>query len=575
MAQSEISALKELVKKQSVQIRILSGRLNKVESALVKNPESGYEPVVEDVEEPVVEKKREVHAGRENPASLFKVFGIIGVILIVLGSIYFYKYAVDNGWIGIAGRIALGVVSALIILVAGIVMNLRKYENFSQVLISCGLGVLYFTVFATYHFHEYRAALGMSLVFNTILLLFVMLGGAVLGVRLNARWVVYGALLLGYIAAFLSGIEGRTLHILIYVLVMDLVVFAVAKFKAWCTGIPAQVLSYIAYAVWYVQGVVDSRSIINQTGMPVLVTLGFLFAYYALFTLLSFVQEAVHKKGEAYAFATINTVAAAGFGLGVVYKYYPDFNGLYLLAVSALTLLVGFAAKKFHSENIFDAHFLFTCILVGIAVPVQFDKTIVTVLWVVMSLGLAFGGMKVNHARLFYVGYIGYVVPLARCFFFDLWFLDNTAERIIAVSSVIFGVLAVQLIANKFLSKSGGHSSAFNIYSCVASVIVPVWVAREIYGIESLLWQTRHVLVSVGWALLAVMMIFYGISNRRKMFNWCGVVLFGIVVLKVLTVDLSELDNIFRVLALVIVGVIALVGSFIFVRNKEKIKGLI
>ena len=226
--------------------------------------------------------------------------------------------------------------------------------------------------------------------------------------RLDRRSIVYWSLGLGFLAAFLSGINGNTLHILIYVLLIDLIVLIIAKSKSWYMGIPAQILTYIAFIIWFFQGVYDPKSILGQTSMPMLMTFTFLGAYYVIFTLLSFIQASDFKEIECSALSVINTICLAGFGLGIINKYAPEANGIYLIIVAAIILFVGSLSRKLEFENIFDLHFLGTCILVAIAIPVQFDKTIVTVLWVLMTLGLAYSGLKIDHKRLFYVGYIGF-----------------------------------------------------------------------------------------------------------------------------------------------------------------------
>ena len=51
--------------------------------------------------------------------------------------------------------------------------------------------------------------------------------------------------------------------------------------------------------------------------------------------------------------------------------------------------------------------------------------------------------------------------------------------------------------------------------------------------------------------------------------------MFGIVIVKILLIDLSALQNIMRVVALIVVGLLALIGSFVFVKNHEKLKKFI
>jgi len=562
----EVSANRTLLKGLNERIILIEKRLGMVQ----KKPEpetKQTEQVVEQKEASLKPKQRSI----ENPTNLFRVFGIIGTVMIVLGVIYFYKYAVDHGWIGITGRIAIGILASFIFIGFGLFMYKKQYYNYSQIINGCGLGILYFTFFATYHFKEYRNALGMSLTLNTILLLVVMVGGTFLGIRLNGRYVVYGSLLLGYAAAFLSGIEGSTLHILIYILLINLVILSIAKVKSWYFGIPAQVLTYIAYFIWFLQGIDDPHSILSQTSSPVFMTFAFLLAYYLVFTVFSFIQSSGIKEVENIAISVINTICLSGFSYGIITKYYPDFNGIYLMATAGLTIFVGYLAKQKSFEKTFDVHFLLTCVLVAIAVPAQFDYTIVTVLWVLMALGLAYAGLRMQHEALFLVGYIGYLIPLGRVLFYDLWFLDSFIERFIAIGACIVGVFFLQKIAAIYREQNQRRYAPFTLIPLAAILITVVWIARECVDLFSEN-ATALIAISIIWAIFAIGLIFYGVLNHKKIFNWAGVILFGIVILKILIIDLREVENIFRVIALVGVGALALVGSFVFVRNKEKIK---
>ncbi len=553
MTGAELEKLKRIVLLQQKQIKDLTSRVDDLDGNAVQEP-------VEEVQEPITKS----HGNKvENPTNLFRVFGIVGVILILLGMVYFYKYAVDQGWIGITGRIALGVIAAFIFIGIGFVLYSKEFIKYSQFLFAGGLGILYFTIFATYHFEDYRQALGMNLVLNTILLLTVMVGGLLIGLRLDQKNIVYWSLVLGFAAAFLSGISGKTLHILIYVLLVDIIIFIIAKIRGWYVGIPAQVLTYIAFAIWFVQGISSPTSLLAQTSQPLLITFLFLGFYYIIFTAISFVQASDHKEGECLAMSVINAVCLGGFGLGLINHFYPEFNGLWLMIVAGITLFVGFLSRNFNFEKIFDIHFLLTFVFIGIAVPVQFDNSVVTILWAIMSIGLTYAGIKAHHNALFFTGYFGYIIPLARVFFYDMWFLDD-AERLIAVGVVLFGILIIQRI-RKLATEQ--HLIGYTI---TGIVLFGVWGVREIVEIYN--DEMALLMVSLFWAVYAIGLIIYGIMNHNKVFSRAGVIMFGIVIAKVVALDIGELPNIYRVVGLFFVGILALVGSFIFVRNKEKIK---
>ncbi|MBE0524360.1 MAG: DUF2339 domain-containing protein [Methanosarcinales archaeon] len=99
----------------------------------------------------------------------FKIFGSIGFIFILLGLFYLYRYAVEQGWIGILERVVLGIIFSLAVLIAGEVFRRKEYLRFSHLITGGGIALLYFTIYSTYHFKEFREALDMSLGMNTVL----------------------------------------------------------------------------------------------------------------------------------------------------------------------------------------------------------------------------------------------------------------------------------------------------------------------------------------------------------------------------------------------------------------------
>jgi uncharacterized membrane protein len=56
----------------------------------------------------------------------------IGVVTLVLGVAFFFKYAVDNQWIGETGRVALGVLAGLLLLGIADAFWRRAQETFAQ-----------------------------------------------------------------------------------------------------------------------------------------------------------------------------------------------------------------------------------------------------------------------------------------------------------------------------------------------------------------------------------------------------------------------------------------------------------
>jgi uncharacterized membrane protein len=79
----------------------------------------------------------------------------------------------------------------------------------------------------------------------------------------------------------------------------------------------------------------------------------------------------------------------------------------------------------------------------------------------------------------------------------------------------------------------------------------------------------RGMSLSVLWALYAGLLIAIGIRRRYAPIRYFAIALFGLTIGKVFLVDLSDLEGIYRVLGLLIVGAILLVVSFLYQRGSK------
>ncbi|MDB5347632.1 MAG: hypothetical protein JWP89_6009 [Schlesneria sp.] len=75
--------------------------------------------------------------------------------------------------------------------------------------------------------------------------------------------------------------------------------------------------------------------------------------------------------------------------------------------------------------------------------------------------------------------------------------------------------------------------------------------------------------VSILWSLFALGLILRGIWKNARSLRYLGLLLFGIVAWKVFFVDLRELDQLYRIVAFLVLGVLLLVGSFIYLKYRD------
>lgn len=75
--------------------------------------------------------------------------------------------------------------------------------------------------------------------------------------------------------------------------------------------------------------------------------------------------------------------------------------------------------------------------------------------------------------------------------------------------------------------------------------------------------------ISILWTLFALAFLLRGIGKNIKALRYVGLILFGVVTWKVFFVDLAQLDQLYRIVAFIVLGVLVLCGSFLYLRSRS------
>lgn len=75
--------------------------------------------------------------------------------------------------------------------------------------------------------------------------------------------------------------------------------------------------------------------------------------------------------------------------------------------------------------------------------------------------------------------------------------------------------------------------------------------------------------ISILWSLFALGLILRGIAKNARSLRYVGLALFAIVAWKVFFVDLERLDQIYRIIAFIVLGILVLCGSFVYLKYRE------
>lgn len=83
----------------------------------------------------------------------------------------------------------------------------------------------------------------------------------------------------------------------------------------------------------------------------------------------------------------------------------------------------------------------------------------------------------------------------------------------------------------------------------------------------------RDVALSVVWAVYAIALVAFGIYQKSKLARTTALALFGIVIAKVVLIDTAELDNFYRFITFISLGIILLISGFLYNKFKTRIEG--
>jgi uncharacterized membrane protein len=168
---------------------------------------------------------------------------------------------------------------------------------------------------------------------------------------------------------------------------------------------------------------------------------------------------------------------------------------------------------------------------------------------------------------------------VAKLFFFDLPYW-NVDQHFVYGGSYSFLAATMRLLDFAFVAAFLGYAFV-RLQGNLTAEQARLGLGATALGL-SFVWSTlelhtllRHFMpgmesggVSILWSLYALGLILSGIRQRVRPLRFVGLALFGIVVWKVFFVDLAQLDQLYRIIAFLVLGVLVLCGSFVYLKYR-------
>jgi uncharacterized membrane protein len=210
-----------------------------------------------------------------------------------------------------------------------------------------------------------------------------------------------------------------------------------------------------------------------------------------------------------------------------------------------------------------------------LAIPIQLSGFAITMAWSVEIAALTWIGLKLNDNRLLWTGLLATALVLVRLLIFDsvmggqvspfnqrfLTFLIAGTAALVAAYWSSGRIKEIAL--SQYIS-----GNIFLLWGMILEVID--WAVRTTPGENQLSVET--VAISVLLAVYAVVLVSLGVGTRTAVNRVSGLVLLGIVVLKLYLFDVWQLDRIYKIAAFAALGVLLFATSFLYSRFRGVIE---
>jgi hypothetical protein len=221
----------------------------------------------------------------------------------------------------------------------------------------------------------------------------------------------------------------------------------------------------------------------------------------------------------------------------------------------------------------------------------EFDRTfgylyqpvklpLLTLLWLAMC-GLLLYEALVRESRVMLILMMVFIGGLViKLFGFDLpgWAISERmlyggpySFRDAALRLVDFGAVIGFFAGAYFLlvGRANARAAGFFLGFCSLGLLF-IYLTLEVNSFFfSYLPGMRPGAISILWSLFALGLILRGIVRNERTLRYVGLALFAIVAGKVFFSDLSRLDQFYRIIAFILLGILVLSGSFVYLKYRE------
>ncbi|MFC4635574.1 DUF2339 domain-containing protein [Dokdonia ponticola] len=300
----------------------------------------------------------------------------IGIAITVIGVALGTKYSIENDLVSPLTRIILGYLAGIGLLGFGIKLK-KKYENYSAVLVSGAIAIMYFITFSAYNFYELIPQT-IAFVFMVIFTIF----SVIAAINYNKQIIAHIGLVGAYAVPFLlNDGSGKVAVLLSYMSIINIGILIISFKKYWKPLFYSSFgLTWVIFLAWFAAEYQQQE----HFNLACIFLTTFFVIFYVTFLAYKLIKN--EKFGiENIVLLLINSFIFYGLGYAILsgHETGKELLGVFTLCNAIIHFVVSVVIyrKKLADKNLFYLVAGLVLVFITITIPVQLDGNWVTLLW--------------------------------------------------------------------------------------------------------------------------------------------------------------------------------------------------
>ena len=487
-----------------------------------------------------------------------RILAWLGGLAIVVGVIFFLVIAVDRGWIGVEARVALAFLGSTLLLAVGLFLYERRGQTEAAVAaVASALAGLYASL-------TYATAAKDVIAQEAGLAVAALVGaaGAAIAVRWGSQFVAALAVLGALAAPVLVGgdTSGVSLAFMVVALVATVAVLLWQRWGWLALGAFFVSAPQLGFWAW-------DR---DDLALPLVIVA----LYWCLFVVAAIGYElripVSSLRVSSASVLLLNAGYAAALGWSLVDERGSSQGATaWVLGVTvAHIVLGGFGFRQRMSGEIAALLVAVGVGLSGVTLALALDGPALVAGWSAEAVILAWVAGRTGEQRALVFSFVFLGLAALHTLMDEAppdGLLDGVGDLPRALTAVLCVAVAA-LLVSFLVSLADVRLVLLGMGSVALVYAASLAIVDGLQGDAVEQSQTAQVALSAFWGIVGLAAIVVGLVRDVRELRFGGLALLGLGVAKVFAYDLSELEQLYRVLSFIAVGVVLLVGAYAYQR---------